>query len=73
MKKLKFRIHLACRRNTVCYLVNICLNKIRLIINNEEILIYSSNSQPNYLWRIEVGRGEGGREGVCHLRPIFVT
>ena len=72
MKKPKFRIHLTCRRNTVFnYLVNISLNKIKLITNNDEILIHSSSSQPNFLWTIELGRGEvegggGGREGVGH-------
>ena len=67
MKKPKFRINLTCRRKTVFnYLVNISLNKIKLITNNDEILIHSSSSQPNFLWTIEVGRGEWGREGVGH-------
>ena len=76
MKKPKFKIHLTSRRNTVFnYLVNISLNKIKLIINNDEILIHSSSSQPNFLWTIEVGRGEvggGGGEGGCwSLKAYF--
>ena len=64
MKKPKFKIHLTSRRNTVFnYLVNISLNKIKLITNNDEILIHSSSSQPNFLWTIELGRGEVGGGG----------
>ena len=66
MKKPKFKIHLTFRRNTVFnYLVNISLNKIKLFINNDEILIHSRSSQPNFLWTIELGRGEVGGEGGC--------
>lgn len=77
MKKPKFKIHLTSRRNTVFnYLVNISLNKIKLIINNDEILIHSSSSQPNFLWTIEVGRGEvgGGGEGgrVLATKGLFL-
>ena len=75
MKKPKFKIHLTSRRNTVFnYLVNISLNKIKLIINNDEILIHSSSSQPNFLWTIEVGRGEvgGGGGRVLATKGLFL-
>ena len=75
MKKRKFKIHLTSRRNTVFnYLVNISLNKIKLIINNDEILIHSSSSQPNFLWTIELGRGEvgGGGGRVLVTKGLFL-
>ena len=75
MKKPKFKIHLTFRRNTVFnYLVNISLNKIKLIINNDEILIHSSSSQPNFLWTIELGRGEvgGGGGRVLVTKGLFL-
>ena len=74
MKKPKFKIHLTFRRNTVFnYLVNISLNKIKLIINNDEILIHSRSSQPNFLWTIEVGRGEvGGGGRVLATKGLFL-
>ena len=36
------------------------------------MVIHSSNSHPNYLWNIEVGRVRGGEGGDSYLRLIAI-